>query len=157
MCEACTCVSPIKNGFSCAAHFRRLWRLLRGSGAAERSWADGDAADGGDNLGTGGFGKVRLDRHAMSARHLHSSFTATSHADSTLTWQIHTSHFTPRLFVTGKSQHARWMCCRVHTLHVCVLCAHRLVCVRAYLNVFLLSWMWQWQPLTLPVWDRKMH
>lgn len=83
--------------------------------------------------GTGGFGKVHLDCREMSARHLDSSFTATSHADSTLTWQIHTSHFTRRLFVTGKSQHAR--CGRVSGVHivmcvcVCVMCMQVCTCV----------------------------
>lgn len=43
--------------------------------------------------GTGkAFGKVCLDLGVMSARHLRSSFTAASQADSTPTWQIHTSH-----------------------------------------------------------------
>lgn len=52
------------------------------------------AEEGGDNLETGGFGKVHLHRRVMSACHLDSSFTATSHADSPLMRQerIHTSH-----------------------------------------------------------------
>lgn len=93
---------------------------------AELQWdaeMTGMLRDGVGNLGTGVFGEVRLDHRVMSVRHLDSSFTATSHADSTLTWQIHTSHFTPRLFVTGKSQHALWMCFRrAYISCVCSVC-----------------------------------
>lgn len=121
-------VAPIKTQIQlCSSFFKGCgdcWERAEPSRGAEMT---GMLGDGGDNLGTGGFGKVHLDCRAMSARHLDSSFTAASHADSTLTWQIHTSHFTPRLFVTGKSQHARCGC---------VSGVHRVMCVQGCTCVF---------------------
>lgn len=67
------CVSPIKARIQlCGSFFRGsgdCWERaepLRGAEATET------VEDGGDNLGTGSFGKVGLDRRAMSARHLDS-------------------------------------------------------------------------------------
>jgi len=73
------CLSPNKNRFNSAAHFSAgLWK--------EKSYWDviEKVEEGGDNLGTGGFGKVHFNHRAMSARHLDTSFTATSHTDSPL-------------------------------------------------------------------------
>lgn len=80
----------------------------------------------------GVFGKVLQHRRAMSTRHLdfivHPNLTRSQKTDVT---DPHTSHFTPRLFVTGKSQHALWMC-SIHLMSVCVVITHRWMCMRGH-------------------------
>lgn len=103
----CLCAhNQIRPRFRATAHFLLAvgsrMKLLRGAEMMET------VQKGGDNLRTGSFGIVHLDCHAMS-RHLNSSFTATSHTDSLLMRQIHTSHLTRCLFVTRQSQRGRWM------------------------------------------------
>lgn len=146
------CMSPIKTPILlCSSFFGgsgNCWDRAEHLRGAEMT---GILGEGGDNSGTGSFGRVCLDNRVMSVSNLHSSFTATSHAVSTLTLQIHTSHCGCLPSMLGGCVSG------VHTV-TCVFCVHThwSVCRPAH-AYFLLSQMWQQQPLTLPGWEIEMN